>query len=66
LFCKSGNLRKIIDSLNITTEELFANEHIKTKNELIVEINNLIKKAEKDLKLLEKCYKILKSLIDEV
>ena len=66
MFCKSGNLRKIIDSLNITTEELFANEHIKTKNELIVEINNLIKKAEKDLKLLEKCYKILKSLIDEV
>ena len=65
-FVKAETLEKIIDSLNITTEELFANEHIKTKNELIVEINNLIKKAEKDLKLLEKCYKILKSLIDEV
>lgn len=57
---------KIINSLGITTEELFANEHIKTKNELIIEINNLVKKAERDPKLLEKSYKILKSLIEEV
>ena len=48
---------KIINSLGITTEELFANEHIKTKNELIIEINNLVKKAERDPKLLEKSYK---------
>lgn len=65
-FVKAETLEKIIDSLGISTEELFANEHIKTKDELIIGINNLIKKAEKDLKLLEKSYKILKSLIEDV
>ena len=65
-FVKAETLEKIIDSLGITTEELFANEHIKTKDELIVGINNLIKKAEKDPKLLERSYRVLKGLIEEI
>ena len=65
-FVKAETLEKIIDNLNITTEELFANEHIKTKDELIIGIEGLLLKAEKDIKLLEKVYRVLKGLIDEV
>ena len=65
-FVKSDTLEKIIECLGISTEELFANEHIKTKEELIVEIEKLIKKAENDIKLLEKSYKILKNIIEDI
>lgn len=65
-FVKAETLERIIDSLNITTEELFANEHIKTKDELIIEIEKLLSKAEKDIRLLEKAYRVLKGLIDEI
>ncbi len=50
-FVKSETLEKIIDSLNITTEELFANNHIKTNQELICEIDKLIDKTKKIQKL---------------
>ena len=65
-FVKSETLEKIIESLNISTEELFANSHIKTKNELICEIDKFINKAKNDTKTLEKIYKILKCLIEDI
>ena len=65
-FVKSETLEKIIGSLNITTEELFANSHIKTNHELICEIDKFINKIKDDTKTLEKVYKILKCLIDEI
>lgn len=65
-FVKSETLEKIVDSLNITTEELFANNHIKTNTELICEIEKLINKAKNDTKTLEKAYKILKCLIEDI
>ena len=65
-FVKSETLDKIIESLNISTEELFANNHIKTKNELICEIDKFINKAKNDIKTLEKIYKILKCLIEDI
>ena len=65
-FVKSETLDKIIESLNISTEELFANSHIKTKNELICEIDKFINKAKNDTKTLEKVYKILKCLIEDI
>lgn len=65
-FVKAETLDKIIESLNISTEELFANNHIKTKNELICEIDKFINKAKNDTKILEKIYKILKCLVDDV
>lgn len=65
-FVKSETLEKIIESLNISTEELFANNHIKTKNELICEIDKFINKAKDDTKTLEKVYKILKCLVEDL
>ena len=65
-FVKAETLDKIIESLNISTEELFANNHIKTKNELICEIDKFINKAKNDTKTLEKIYKILKCLIEDL
>lgn len=65
-FVKSETLDKIIESLNISTEELFANNHIKTKNELICEIDKFINKAKNDTKTLEKIYKILKCLVEDL
>ena len=65
-FVKSETLEKIIESLNITTEELFANNHIKSNYELICEIEKFINKAKNDTKTLEKIYKILKCLVDDI
>ena len=65
-FVKSETLEKIIESLNISTEELFANNHIKTNNELICEIDKFINKAKNDTKTLEKVYKILKCLVEDI
>ena len=65
-FVKAETLDNIIESLNISTEELFANNHIKTKNELICEIDKFINKAKDDIKTLEKIYKILKCLIEDI
>lgn len=38
-FPKAETLEKILKSLNVTTEELFANNHIKTNKELLECIN---------------------------
>ena len=65
-FVKAETLDKIIDSLNISTEELFANNHIKTNHELIREINNYINKIQNNNNLLEKVYKILKCLVEDI
>ena len=65
-FVKAETLDKIIESLNVSTEELFANSHIKNKHELLFEIDKFIDKAKNDIKTLEKIYKILKCLVEDV
>lgn len=65
-FVKAETLEKIISSLDITTEELFANDHIKSDKELLGEINLLINKIGYDTRKLERLYKILKYLVDEL
>ena len=63
-FVKSETLEKIIDALNITTEELFANEHIKSNVELLKDIDSYINQVKNDNKILSKIYRILNQLID--
>lgn len=65
-FVKAETLEKIIDSLNVSTEELFANEHIKTNHELIREIDGYVNKVKDDNRSLEKIYRILKCLFEDV
>ena len=64
-FPKAETLEKILKSLNITTEELFANEHIKSSKELLENIYNYLDKVKSDNLKLEKIYKIIKFLVDE-
>jgi len=61
-FPKSETLEKILKALDITTEELFANDHIKTKSELLNEINFYINSIKDDYKMLELVYKLLRDL----
>lgn len=64
-FPKAETLEKILKSLNITTEELFANEHIKSSKELLENIYNYLDKVKSDNLKLEKIYKIVKFFVDE-
>ncbi len=65
-FVKSETIEKLLTALDVSTEELFANDHIKTKEELMEQINFYIDSAKDDRKTLEKIYKILRDLIEEV
>lgn len=62
-FVKAETLEKILRALNVTTEELFANDHIRDKKELIQDINAYLKKA--DAKKLEKIYRMTRFIIDD-
>lgn len=65
-FVKAETLEKLLRALGISTEELFANDHIKTNSELIERINFYINSAKDDNKTLEKIYKILRDLVEDV
>lgn len=65
-FVKAETLERLLIALNISTEELFANNHIKTNSELLEDINFYINTAKDDNKMLEKIYKILRDLVEEV
>ena len=65
-FVKAETLERLLTALNVSTEELFANNHIKTNSELLEDINFYINTAKEDNKMLEKIYKILRDLVEEV
>ena len=64
-FPKAETLEKILKSLDITTEELFAKEHIKSPKELLEIIYACLDNVKSDNLKLEKIYKIIKFFIDE-
>lgn len=59
-FVKAETLEKILKALDVTTEELFSNDHLKEKAELIKEINLHLKKFSQNK--VECVYKIVKYL----
>ena len=61
---KPETLEKIVIALNMTTEELFSNDNLKTNDELLNDINKFISEAKTDRLKLEKVYKILKTLVE--
>lgn len=65
-FPKAETLERLLTALGVTTEEFFANDHIKSNDELISQINFYINTAKDDNKMLEKIYKILRDLVEEV
>lgn len=65
-FPKSDTLEKILTSLDISTQDLFANDHLKSNSELINRIYYYIDCAKDDNKTLEKIYKIVKGLVEDI
>lgn len=66
-FLKAETLEKLLIALNITTEELFANNHIKDEKELLADIYtyiNTLKNNSQKLEL-EKAYKLLRCLTED-
>lgn len=65
-FVKADTLEKLLKALDVSTEELFANDHIKSKDELLEGINFYVNSAKDDYKMLERIYKILRDLVENV
>lgn len=64
-FLKAETLEKLLIALNITTEELFANNHIKNKKELLTDIYTYIDTLKNNSQKLEKAYKLLRFLTED-
>ncbi|MCM1002831.1 MAG: helix-turn-helix domain-containing protein [Candidatus Gastranaerophilales bacterium] len=63
-FPKAETLEKILKALNTSTQELFANDHIKTNEELIEKINIYINTIQNNTTQLELVYKIIRDIIE--
>lgn len=64
-FLKAETLEKLLIALNITTEELFANNHIKDEKELLADIYTYINTLKNNSQKLEKAYKLLHCLTED-
>lgn len=65
-FVKAETLEKLLVALEVSAEELFANAHIKSNSELVENINFYVDLVKEDRVMLERIYKILRDLIDNV
>lgn len=63
-FPKAETLEKILKTLNVSTQQLFANNHIKTQEELIESIEQIIERIKHNPQMLELTYKILQSIVE--
>ena len=61
-YAKAETLDKIIEALNTTTEELFANEHLADNKEIYSYIIEKVSKIKNDNSKLQVLYKVVKSL----
>ena len=64
-FVKAETIEKILTALDVTPEELFANDYIKDSKVLISEIYCFIEKIKNKPKKLEKIYKMIKFFVEE-
>ena len=62
-FVKAETLEKILNALDITTEQLFSNDHIKTTEELLSDIHKFIKLAQNNPTKLEKLHKMIRFIV---
>ena len=63
-FVTAETLEKLLDALNVTTEELFANNHIKEPEELISEIYAKLEAIKSDQQKLETVYKMIMVILN--
>ena len=64
-FMTAETLDKIVLALNTTTEELFATDHLKDENEIILDITDSLNTIAKDPDKLSLLYSVIKSLMKE-
>lgn len=64
-FVTAETLDKIVNVLDITYEELFSLSHLKSREELLKEINSDIRKISSDREKLEVTYKFIKSILND-
>ena len=64
-FVTAETLDKLVKALNTTTEELFATNHLRTKDELVEEIVSNIKVISENPEKLDVLYNVTMSLIKE-
>lgn len=64
-FVTAETLDKIIVALDTTTEELFANNHIKDKEELLKDIYSSVESVKNEQHKLEMIYKMLNVILEE-
>ena len=63
-FIKAETLEKILVALDVTTEELFANDNLQDSKTLINSIVQDVKSIENDRKKLEAIYRMVKFIIN--
>lgn len=64
-FVTSETIDKLLKTLNTTSEELFALNHLKPQEELLSEINKNLSQLSQNPQKLELVYQITKSLLKE-
>ena len=64
-FVTSETIDKLLKTLNTTTEDLFALNHLKTPEELFDDINNNLSKIINNPQKLEIVYNVTKALLKE-
>ncbi len=62
-FVKAETLEKILNALDVTTEQLFPNDHIQTPDELMRDINKYLNIAKKSPRKLEKIHKLMRFIV---
>ena len=62
-FVKAETLEKILSALYITTEELFSNDHIKSPEELLADIQKFLNMAKDEPTKLEKIHKMIRFIV---
>ena len=64
-FVTAETLEKLLVALNVTTEELFANDHIKAPKELLSEIYEQLDSIQNNQQKLETIYKMIGFIIKD-
>ena len=62
-FVTAETLEKLLVALNVSTEELFANDHIKEPDELLADINSKLESIKSDQQKLETIYKMIEFIL---
>lgn len=62
-FVKAETLEKILSALDVTTEELFSNDHIKSPEELLSDIHKFLNLAQENPAKLEKIHKMIRFIV---